>query len=290
MGVKPGNPSRRWPAQVRGMWLYLCLALWSCAAVAQTQPNPPTAETRDLFVSAGLRAWYAQWDSWNVSPRATGVAVGDDRYEVVESRRGSTEGALIPFVSLRYGSMFLSASAMTSTDYTLHETATPGGFDVNSLREERDLNLGWLFAPGVGTTLGYKQIRQRFGSDEYTWRGPVLGLTASAPLASGWGLYGAFGLGRLTGEFPIADISGQTRFNADYRLVDLGVTHTFGAPAPWLRALVLTLGYRSQRVATQDYALAVIPSTASGQAPRENTRGALVDTTQGFVLGLQASF
>lgn len=269
-----------------GIWLALSLLL----GVAAPTFAQSTDDTRQLFVSGGIRLWHAQWDSWNVNPRATGVAVGDDRYEVVESRRGSTELAPIPFVSLRYGSVFLSASAMTSTDYTLHETATPGGFDVNALREERDLNLGYLFASGVSTTLGYKQIRQRFGPDEYTWKGPVLGLTVSRPLAEGWGLYGAFALGRLKGEFPIADITGTNRFDADYRLADVGFTYNFGPAGRIVRAVVLTAGYRTQRVATEDYGLAVIPSPSSGQPPRLNTRGTLVDTTQGFVLGLQASF
>jgi hypothetical protein len=269
-----------------GAWLAWALLLGSIApAFAQSNDD-----TRHLSISTGIRFWHAQWDSWNVNPRATGVAVGDDRYEVVESRRGSTELALIPFVSLRYGSVFLSASAMTSTDYTLHETATPGGFDVNALREERDLNLGYLFGSGVSTTLGYKQIRQRFGSDEYTWKGPVLGLTVSRPLAEGWGLYGALALGRLKGEFPIADITGATRFDADYRLADMGLTYNFGPSGRIVRAVVLTAGYRTQYVATKNYGLAVIPSPSSGDPPRLNTRGTLVDTTQGVVLGLQASF
>lgn len=268
--------------------LTLQLLLLGSPLLAWAQADAP--EGARFSASAGVRLWHAQWDSWNVDPRATGVAVGDDRYEVVESRRGSSELAPIPYLSLRWGPAFLSASAMTSTDYTLHETATPGGFDVNALREERDLNLGWLFASGVGVTLGHKQIRQRFGPDEYKWRGPVLGLSASVPLASGWGLYGAFGLGRLKGEFPLADISGRSRFDADYRLIDAGLSHSFATPLRGVRAVVLTLGYRSQRVATRDYALAVVPSPASGQPPRENTRGALVDTTQGPVLGLQLSF
>jgi hypothetical protein len=282
--------AQTWPSR---KWVF-CIVLLSCSfvgapALAQSRPN--SEDTRQTFFSGGVRLWHAQWDSWNVNPRATGVAVGDDRYEVVESRRGSTELAPIPFVSLRYGALFVSASAMSPTDYSLHETATPGGFDVNSRRQEADLNLGYVFASGVSLTLGHKQIRQRFGPDEYKWRGPVIGLAGNARLAaSGWGIYGSFGLGRLEGNFPVADVTGQTQFDARYQLADLGFTYSLSAPAPWVRAMVLTTGYRTQRMATNGYALAVIPSPASGQAPRKNTTGTLVDTTQGFVAGLQLIF
>lgn len=261
------------------------------ATPAFAQSDAPQAQERPFRVSAGVRVWMAEWDSWNVNPLATGVAVGDDRFEVVESRRGSQKAAVIPFVGLRYGALSLSASAMTNTDYKLHETATPSGFDVSSSRSERDLNVGYAFFPGVSGSIGYKQISQKFGPDEYQWRGPILGLSVGAPLSDSWGFYTSLGAGWLKGDFPIADVTGKTRFDADYRLAEVGFTYNFAEPVQWVRALVLTAGYRTQRMATKGYALAIVPSSAQGpQSPRQNTTGQLVDTTQGFVMAIQATF
>jgi hypothetical protein len=266
--------------------LVQCFAAAGAAAAQPTAPEDASA----WRASAGVRLWAARWDSWNVNPIATGVAVGDDRYEVVESRRGNQKLAAVPFASLRYGGFFVSASAMTTTDYTLSEAATPGGFEVQSSRSERDLNLGYVFSTGIGITLGSKQIDQRFGPDKYRWRGPVLGLSASSSLAGSWGMYTSVGLGSLKARFPIADIDGRTRFDTAYGVVETGLTYAIPSPTSAVRSLVLTAGYRAQRVATRDYALAVIPSTVSAQAPRRNTSGDLVDTTQGLVIGLQGSF
>src|SRR5262249_43523423 len=134
------------------------------------------------------------------------------------------------------------------------------------------------------------QISQKFGPDEYKWRGPILGINVGAPIAAGWGLYTSLGVGRLKGDFPIADVNGQRRFDADYTVAEVGFTYAWLQPAPWIRALALTAGYRTQRMATKDYALAVVPSPSLGQLPRQNTTGTLVDTTQGFVIGLQGTF
>jgi len=260
------------------------LAGWSLGAGAQAD----TADRPALLFNVGLRLWSAQWDSWNVGPTATGVAVGDDRYEVVESLRGGQELATIPVLSVRYGPAFVSASAMTTTKYRLHEAATPGGFDVQASRRERDVNLGYVFSSGISLSIAAKEISQRFGPDEYKWRGPLLGLGAGAAIGSGWGIYSNLGAGRLKGRFPSAfpDADGKTKFNADYRLVEAGFTRAFAAPMPGVKALVLTAGYRAQRMGTRNYTLGVV----SGGTRRPNTTGELVDTTQGFVLGAQGTF
>jgi hypothetical protein len=257
---------------------------------AWAQSAPPPAEPSDpsqLRVSGGLRLWSAKWDSWNVNPVATGVYLGDSRYEVVEASGCREKLALVPFVSLRYGAVFVSASAMTNTSYQLHETGTPGGFDVGSSRSEFDFNLGYVFSPGVSLSLGNKRITQRFGPDGYQWSGPVLGLSAGAPLSSGWGLYTSLGLGRLRGKFSRSDAAGHTRFGTDYRLMEAGFTYNVPTSVTWMRSLVLTTGYRIQRMATKGYSLAVTPSVGS---PGENSSADLVDTTQGLVLGLQGTF
>lgn len=261
------------------------LVAWTCTADAQAG----SADRPTLLFNAGLRLWSAQWDSWNVGPTATGVAVGDDRYEVVESLRGGQKLASIPVLSVRYGPAFVSGSAMTTTKYRLHDTATPGGFDVQASRRERDVNLGYVFASGVSLSLAHKQISQRFGPDEYKWQGPLLGLGASATIGSGWGMYSSLGAGQLKGTFPAAfpDADGKTRFDADYRVVEAGFTYVVATPVLVAKALVFTAGYRAQRMGTRNYTLGVVPA---GAARRPNTTGELVDTTQGFVIGAQGTF
>jgi hypothetical protein len=284
-------------AERRGASLALALALGGCAiSAARAQSDADETEKAPGFWSslrgsAGVRLWNAQWDSWNVDRIGTGVAVGDDRYEVVESRRGNQRLAVIPNLSVRYDSFFLAASAMTTTRYTLNEAATPGSFSVRASRSEFDLNLGYSFPVGANLSLGGKQIKQRFGPDEYKWQGPVLGFSANAPLGgTRWGMYGSFGAGQLKAEFPRTDALKPTRFDADYRVADLGFAFTILAPARWVRALVFTVGYRSQRVATKSYPLFVTPSSTGGQPPRVNAMGTLVDTTQGFVIGITEAY
>jgi hypothetical protein len=255
-----------------------------CAWANDDAAEPPSPNHWQF--SVGQRLWQAQWDSWNVDPFATGVAVGDDRFEVVEARRAQPKAARILSLSLRYRGAFVSASTLSSTSYSLRETATPNGADVEAARDERDLSIGYVFDRGLSLSLGTKTVKQRFGPDSYSWKGPVIGLGGNAALAPGWGLYANGGFGKLQGNFPIADVSGRTSFDADYRLIEAGVVRIFQA-SRLVRSIVLTAGYRTQRMATTDYALAVI---VSGQPRRQNTTGELVDVTQGLVLGLQFAF
>lgn len=282
--------SAGWPARHRSGLIGVLSAFVAATCFAQQRPAAENEAPSVWRISTGMRAWSAQWDSWNVGRLATGVAVGDSRYEVVESRRGNERLAVIPVLSVRRDAMYLSLGGMTKTSYTLNEAATPNSFDVRASRREVDLNMGYSFAPGLAASLGAKEVRQSFGPDEYKWSGPVLGGSASAPLGfGGWGLYGSLGLGRLRGTFPNLDRTKPTSFNADYRLADLGITYSFLSPARGVRALIVTFGYRAQRVATRNYPLAVTPSGV-GAEPQQNAIGTLVDTTQGFVLGFQEVF
>ena len=288
MSSNPRFSSRR-----LGAFPVALFCLFSAAAWAQGVSDIPSLKEKeapsssDFRVSGGVRLWSAKWDSWNVNPTSTGVSVGASRYEVVESMQGSEKLAVIPFLSARYGAWYLSASTMAKTSYQLHDAATPLGFDVDSSRAEFDVNLGYLISPGVSVSLGNKRIHQRFGQDEYKWNGPVLGLNANAPLGSGWNLYTSLGLGRLRGAFPRPDAAGHSSFRTDYRLMEGGLTYAFLAPTNWIRSVVLTAGYRTQRMSTKGYGLAATPA---GGPSVYNTSSDLVDTTQGLVLGLQGTF
>jgi len=154
-----------------------------------------------------------------------------------------------------------SLSLYPSTD---HDFVNGG----RGTRKEFDLNLGYFVTPGVAFTLGYKKIEQGDGPDVYALSGPVLGVSGTAPLGRDFALYGSFGMGwmKSTG-------SSTVKFDADYRLSELGLAYTIPAGSI-VKAVTLTAGYRTQ-VLTSKEALG-------------NQDGR--DLTQGFTIGAIASF
>jgi len=184
---------------------------------------------------------------------------------------------------------FASVSAMSRTNYTLRDTATPGGFDVAASRKEVDFNAGYYVLSGLALTAGVKQLTQTYGSDSYRWEGPIVGFAGSAPIASGVAIYGNVGVGWMKAKFPAsqADVSGNTSFNADYRLGEFGLAYASPWTLRWMRTLLVTAGYRAQYVSTKGYGLAV---TDTQGVSTFNTSANLKDTTQGLVLSIVASF
>ena len=269
----------------------LCAPLLPMSVLAQTQATPAAeAPTPSLLsFSAGVKLWPNNWDSWVTSRTGTGVALGTLRYQTVQAVGSGTKVSAIPFASARYQDFFGSVSVMTRTRYTLLDTSTPGGFEVSASREEVDVNTGWFVIPGLALTAGYKRLTQVYGPDSYRWRGPIVGVSGSAPLSGGWALYGSAGVGFLKADFPAvqADASGKTRFDAAYRLGEFGLAYGIAPDTPLIRSIVGTLGYRVQNVATKGYGLAV---TDPQGAYTQNSVANLKDTTQGMVLGLNVAF
>jgi hypothetical protein len=267
-------------------WVSALLVLLVAAVPTSAQVGGSTSDSQ---VSVGVKVWPTAWQTWVTSPKGTGVALGTSRFQTVQAVHSSDEVSLIPFLTARFNEYFVSVSAMSRTNYTFHDAATPGGFDVSASRREYDVNGGYYMLPGLAVWLGFKQLTQTYGSDEYRWRGPIVGLIGSAPIAHGLAIYGNAAVGRMAAQFPAAqvDVSGHSSFRADYRLGEFGV----GYVPPWspsfLRSLLVTAGYRAQYVKTKNYALAV---TDSAGAAMFNTSANLTDTTQGFVFGIIASF
>jgi hypothetical protein len=86
-----------------------------------------------------------------------------------------------------------------------------------------------------------------------------------------------------------ADADGRTTFDASYVLAEVGLAYSFKGH------VTLTLGYRSQTVKTNGYALSAVPfnsSTSSTSSPPlpPYASAQLRDITQGPTLGLAASF
>ncbi|WP_457423179.1 outer membrane protein [Roseateles sp. P5_E7] len=211
------------------------------------------AQDADLSVSAGLRAWNTDWTTFTYAPSGTG--------RVLKQVTASAKTALMPSVSVRYGAFRGTLSALTSTSY---------GFDDNTSgkRSEFDANLAYSVLPGLALTLGYKGMTQSGNSGSYRPSGPVLGVSASAPIGEGLAIYGSLGLGRLKTR------SGDNiQFKAEYGLTEVGLTYALTTDQPrW----TLTGGYRMQVLRSKD----ALPET--GQDGRDNT--------QGFTLGVLVSF
>ena len=226
------------------------LAAWACGGAL--------AQDAGLSVSVGARAWYAQWTTFsyfvqnNVNQALTQVSA-DNKFVVV------------PTVSLRYGDFVGSLSAMPTTSFTFADGGT-------GKREELDANIGYSVMPGLVLTLGYKKVSQRDGNVRYEPAGPVVGMSGNAPLAGAFSMYGALAFGRL--KTPSGGGDEVVKFNADYRLTELGLAYGVNTGAAWPRRWTLTAGYRIQ-VMSSNQAL----GTQDGR-----------DTTQGLTLGALATF
>jgi hypothetical protein len=227
---------------------FVILAL--CSATTAWAQDP------GVSVSVGARAWYTGWttfsyftdDSTPPQNLALTQVSADDKL------------AVIPMISVRYGNWLGSASGLPSTDFTF-----PNG---SGTREEFDANIGYFVIPSLAFTLGYKRVSQSDGPNRYRPAGPVVGISANAPLGGVWSIYGSLGVGWL--KTPGGD---AIDFEADYRLAELGLAYTLdGNRVP--RRWTFTGGYRFQVMTSKD------------AFNSEDGR----DTTQGFTLGVMATF
>lgn len=237
----------------------------------EPQPSPWT-------LTVGTKAWINTWTSWEIAT----VASGGTTDQVLTTISSGEEVAFTPLVSLRYKQAFVSASAMTDTDYTL--TNARGA--RNGSRSERDFNLGYDIFSGLSLTLGHKQLDQQLGG-QYKWAGPTLAASVSAPLQSGLSAYGTYGIGRMKVTLPgNGDGANATSLNADYTLSEFGIAYSFGRDQMRVGALTFTLGYRSQTVRTRDYALTSTSGGTTTVYAKDDPR----DFTQGIAFSVIGSF
>ena len=212
------------------------------------------AEDPALSVTVGARLWYAQWTTFSYYPGIEGQPV-----QAMTEVSAPEKVVTMPVVGLRYGDVFGSVSAFTSTRFNFDNGS-------NGRRSEFDVNAGYSVMPGLSLTLGYKSVLQTDGAQRYRPRGPVLGVSANAPLGSGLSMYGSLGIGWL--KTPAGD---AVSFRTGYRLSEVGLAYAFNTERPrW----TVTGGYRIQVMTSKD--------AFEGQDGR--------DTTQGFTLGFNATF
>ncbi|MEY8689484.1 MAG: hypothetical protein AB9M53_06345 [Leptothrix sp. (in: b-proteobacteria)] len=279
MRMTSGKPPRGGAATGMAMALLVGLP----AARAQEAAEP-------LRITLAVKTWTNTWDSWVTSPKGTGVALGTQRYQIVQAVNGGARTSVMPILSLSHGKFRDTFSAMLKTNYTLQDAGTPGGFQVRASRREFDFNSGYLAAPNLTLTLGYKHLTQTYGPDSFVWQGPLLGLNINAEIGSSWYLYATAGLGVMKARLPESqkDAEGRTRFNAGYRLGEFGVAYNPDLGRSLVSNALLTIGYRTQTVTTHDYSLGITDPQSNPVTPNVKTR--LVDTTQGPVLSLLLTF
>jgi hypothetical protein len=212
------------------------------------------AQDETLSVSAGLRAWNTDWTTFS-------YFVQNNKNLALTQVTANAKTALIPSVSVRYGAFRGTLSALTSTSYSFDD-GTAGK------RSEFDANVGYSVLPGLAVTLGYKSMTQSGNAGSYRPSGPVLGLSASAPIGEGLAIYGSLGLGRLKTRS-----SDKIQFKAEYGLTEVGLSYALTTDQPrW----TLTGGYRMQVLRSKD---ALEGSTQDGR-----------DNTQGLTLGVLVTF
>lgn len=220
----------------------LALALFFAGAAHAQQTN--------FGLSAGLKAWNTQWTTWGYDNNGT----------IITQSPAKDKTVFIPLASARYREFVASVSGFRGTTFELLDGST-------NRRNEFDLNVGWLFTPGVAATVGYKRVGQKAGDFDYQLGGPTVGLSATAPLQGAFSLYGTLGLGRMK------KAGGNVDFDADYQLSEVGLAYNLGLGGiP--RGLTFTLGYRIQVLNSKD------------ALPGQDAR----DLTQGFAFGLLAVF
>jgi hypothetical protein len=228
--------------------------------------------------SVGVKTWATQWSSWAPVPS------GHNTITVVESVGSVTRVAVIPQVSMLYDHWLAAASYFVKENYSLEGRVDPTTGTIGALsahRWEADGNIGYYLIPGFAVTVGYKQIDQAFGSNDYTWRGPTIGAVASVPLRGPLGFYGTFAYGRLRLTASTPDAAGDTSFNADYLLGELGLSYTVWPKDPRF-SFSANVGFRAQQVSTRRFA---VSTGFGGTAPVD-----VYDTTTGPVVSVIARF
>jgi hypothetical protein len=233
------------------------------AAAAALPMSGAMAADGDFSATVGLKAWVNSWSTWN---GFFGYDSGLNEVSHVYNVETSNTTAWIPSVSVRYKDFMVGGSYFAKRSYDLG-----AGFrDVK--REEFDLIGGYYVLPTLAVIAGYKEVNQWFANGKYKYSGPIVGFSASAPLTSGFSLYGtaAVGLGSLDAKRP----SGSTT-DADYRLGEVGLAYAFNVGGG-VKSLIGTVGYRSQ----------VIVTDMTGSL--SNFKGR--DTTEGMTVGVVAAF
>jgi hypothetical protein len=219
------------------------------AGLILSHSGPVFADVHDFSLSIGARGWVNDWTSWRID----NVFVNTGPVQVSEPLHSQTRFTVTPQVSLRYRNLLISTSYLATESYSLKGSLAT----VAATRSEFDANAGYYVLPGLTVVMGYKEVRQDYGTGLFKWTGPTAGVAGSVPIgATRWSLYALYGYGMLKLKVPAdsADINGRQSFDANYSVIEGGAAYNFGFEG-FLRTLRLTIGYRAQVLTTKGYQL-----------------------------------
>jgi hypothetical protein len=243
-----------------------CAGSMALPLLCNAQPTEEPA-TSPWAVNLGVKAWANTWTSWEI----VRVQSGGGSLQALSPLASDPEIAYTALASVRYRDLFVAASAMSQTQYTLANSLG----SIDGTRSETDANIGYELLSGLSLSAGYKRLTQDVGG-QYVWSGPTLALSVSAPLQSGLSVYGTVGAGWMKVTLPSPDAAGVTSLNANYTLSEFGLAYTVGREHfGGVANLTVTLGYRAQTMVTQNYALAAQPggTVYATDDPRDFTQG-----------------
>ena len=205
--------------------------------------------------SAGLRVWSDTWQGNSfININGKPVAAHYD---------SSSTSVAIPFINIKYKDYGISASRSLPSQFSLSD-----GVNSSSInRSETDLNFLYYILPNFSASVGYKVVEWSGLQN----KGPIFAISASAPISSGWGIYGSAGLGSWTTNVP-----NTGKLNSAYSIGEFGLSYSIGTNTSFIKTSTITFGNRYQKITAKN-------------APFANYRDA-TDTTSGPVVGFIGSF
>lgn len=246
---------------------------------------------KDFSMTLGDKLWLNSWTTTLSSNHSSG---GDHYTTMTRSGYGN-----IPNLSFRYKQAFLSMGYLASGTYDfpqytdmLNDAGAPKleTVSASASRSEFDLNMGYMFVPQLGVTIGYKNVTQNYtitqsapgvafsgsGSTTHTYyNGVTFGITGSAPIGNGFSLYGNGVGGFMAVTYSPSASSADS---AAYSASELGIA--------WRAEripLSASFGYKYQIIDTKSGA---VNNPAGSTLPTQTG----TDVTQGYVLGLNYTF
>ena len=225
----------------------LAVLLLSVASAAQAQSDQGT-------LTFGIKTWVTNWQGNHVVTSST-------PYVAEHLNTGSAKAVLIPSLQYRRGNFGFSASTLVASTFSMSSATVAADLK----RSEYDVTGQYFIAPNVALSAGYKSLKW----DAVTTKGPIVGVSASAPISDSTSLYASYGMGFM---------KSAGLYNTDYQLAEAGVAYSLGSMGTFVKSSAITAGYRFQRLKFKNV---VYPN---GQ------KFNFTDVTDGLTLSFVASF
>lgn len=256
------------------------------ALLLSTTVNPVLAAD-DVSVTLGTKVWNNKWTSWDYYPPSSVPSTNFSLPGAAENFSSGNQAVLLPSLTLRVRDFLVTGSMFVDKNYGFTGT---DGVVFEAKRTETDLHVGYYLLPTLALTVGYKNVEQDFKNGRiFKYTGPIIGLVGSAPLTQGYSLYGNFGYGVMSANLPtgFTDNLGRGKLDADYFLSEIGIAYSFDVKSflPSAKAITANAGYRSQTLATQNFAVGL-----DVNRPAQMRATELRDNTEGLAFGVSITF